>query len=96
MQMERIPSILSSIAAGVVIVGGIVGGVAWVIDLKIDPLKQTASENKAAMEKVREQLSGVNRKLTGIDTRLGALEKRLTTLEARHGVGPAQPLPQHR
>lgn len=66
----------------VVIIGGIVGGMTWVVDAKIGPVEQAVGDNKNAIRENRDAIAELGRQLTAIDRRLVRIEARLKTTPA--------------
>ena len=69
-RMERnlVRDAFSMAAAVVVILAGILGGMTWIIDSKLSPVKETAIENENSLAEVSAQIRGVGRFLDRIET----------------------------
>lgn len=65
-----IKDVLTMIATAVVIVGGIIAGVSWVVDLKSDPVIEKVAENRKAIGDLEKQLMGIERQLVRIEAKL--------------------------
>ncbi len=68
MERNLVRDAFSIAAAVVVILAGILGGMTWIIDSKLSPVKETAIENKNSLAEVSAQIRGVERHLDRIET----------------------------
>ena len=80
--VQRAKDWLAIVASLVVIIAGILGGMTWVVDAKIDPVEQAVGENKDAIRENREAIAELGKQLTAIDRRLVRIEARLKTTQA--------------
>ena len=68
MERNMVRDAFSIAAAVVVILAGVLGGMTWIIDSKLSPVKATTMENKHALAEVSAQIRGLERHLDRIET----------------------------
>lgn len=83
---QAIKDVLSIAAALVVIIGGILAGMTWIMDAKLEPVRAAVAANKDAISAVSTQISEVEDHLGRVEDRIDSVESRLGRMETAFAI----------
>lgn len=81
--MARLKEWLTLASLAVVVVGGLVGGMQWVVSSTIAPLRADIQGINGRLDGIDGRLDGIDGRLDGIDGRLDGIDERLDRMDAR-------------